>query len=82
MPLNLDRSMFVPFNDCGPLGFEAVVNPSLSRAEIVDRIGRGDFAHDAVIRIVEFNAAEGWSRDVTAEIFAEIAAASAKREAA
>jgi hypothetical protein len=70
--MNLDRSIFVPFNDCGRLGIEAVVNPAFGRADIIDYIRRGELAHDDIVKVIEFNAAEGWSRDVTDEIFAEV----------
>jgi hypothetical protein len=78
---NPDRSVFVAYGDFGPKGYEAVVDPALSRADVVSRIARGDFAFDAVVRVVEFNEAEGWARNVTEDIFAEAAALQAKAAA-
>lgn len=68
--MNLDRSIFACFSDFGPKGFEAVVDPSHDRAEVIENIRRGEFAYTNIVKVLEFNAAEGWSRDVTDEILA------------
>jgi hypothetical protein len=81
-PFNPDRSVFVAYGDFGPNGYEAIVDPALSRNEIVSRISRGDFGFDAVVRVVEFNEAEGWSRNVTEDIFAEVEVLNSARAAA
>lgn len=71
MAFNHDRSFFVAFNDCGQFGIEAIVNPTHDRSEIVDLVRRRDFGKDDVIAVHEYNPAEGWSREVTGDIFAE-----------
>lgn len=70
--MNLDRIMYCAFNDHGKLGIEAIVDPSMTRAELVERIRTGDLGFDKVIRVVAFNAAEGFSLDVTEEIFEDV----------
>lgn len=68
--MNIDRSIFACFSDFGPKGFEAVVDPSHDRAEVIENIRRGEFAYTKIVKVIEFNASEGWSRDVTDEILA------------
>lgn len=69
--MNHDRSFFVAFNDCGTFGIEAIVNPTHVRAEVVDLIRNRDFGKDDVIAVHEYNPTEGWSRDITSDVFAE-----------
>ena len=71
MKFNSDRSIFVAMNDYANSGHEAIVDPALSRAEIVRRICKREFGFEHIVSVFEFNAAEGWSRDVTADILAE-----------
>ena len=73
--MNQDHSVFVAHNDSGKLGFEAVVDLAHSRKEIVANIVAGEIGFTNVFRIDEYNVAEGWARDVTAEIMAEVEAA-------
>ncbi len=73
--MNNDHSVFVAHNDYGKLGFEAVVDLSHSRAEIIANIISGAGGFTDVFRIDEYNVAEGWARDVTAEIMAEVESA-------
>lgn len=73
--MNADHSVLVAHNDYGKSGFEAVVDLSLSRKEIIANIIAGEIGFTDVFRIDEYNVAEGWARDVTAEIMAEVEAA-------
>ena len=73
--MNADHSVFVAHNDYGKLGFEAVVDLSHSRAEIIANIISGAIGFTEVFRVDEYNVVEGWARDVTAEIMAEVEAA-------
>jgi hypothetical protein len=41
----------------------------LDRAEVIDWIATGQFTD--IVRIVELNPAEGWSRDVTGDVMAD-----------
>lgn len=73
--MNMDHSVFVAHNDYGKTGFEAVVDLAHSRKEIVANIISGEIGFTKVFRVDEYNVAEGWARDVTAEIMAEVEAA-------
>lgn len=73
--MNADHSVFVAHNDYGKSGFEAVVDLAHSRKQIVANIISGAIGFTDVFRIDEYNVAEGWARDVTAEIMAEVEAA-------
>jgi len=66
-----DHSVFVAHNDYGKSGFEAVVDLSDTRKQIVEKIAAKELGFDHVFRVDEFNVAEGWSRDVTEDILAE-----------
>jgi hypothetical protein len=57
MTYNPDRSHFVVMNDYANQGHEAIVDPALTRADIV--------------AVFEFNPVEGWSRNVTDDICGE-----------
>lgn len=73
--MNADHSVFVAHNDYGKTGFEAVVDLAHSRKQIIANIISGAIGFTDVFRIDEYNVAEGWARDVTAEIMAEVEAA-------
>ena len=72
--MNNDHSVFVAHNDYGKSGFEAVVDLAHSRKQIIANIISGAIGFTDVFRIDEYNVAEGWARDVTAEIMAEVEA--------
>lgn len=73
--MNIDRSFWVCFNDCGKFGIEAIVDPSMTRAELVENIRRGDFGFDNIVKVLAFNPVEHTSDDVTDDILAEVEAA-------
>lgn len=70
--MNTDRSFFIAYNDCGKFGIEAVSDPSHTRKDVIENIRRGELGFDEVRKVFEFNPAEGWSRDVTDDIFADV----------
>jgi hypothetical protein len=72
--MNTDRSFFTCYNDCGKFGIEAVSDPSHTRADIIELIRRGELGFDDVLKVFEFNPIEGWSRDITSDIFDEVEA--------
>jgi hypothetical protein len=74
MAFNPDRSIFVAMADFGPRGIEAIVDPALTRADIVQRIATGDFGFEHIVAVHEYNPIEGWSRPVTLDIFEEVSA--------
>lgn len=74
MTINTDRSFFVAYNSCGKFGIEAVSDPSHTRADVIENIRRGELAFDNVVKVLELNPVEGWSRDITDDILAEVAA--------
>ncbi len=70
--MNTDRTFFSAFNDCGRGRTEAIVDPSMSRAELIENVRRGEFGFDNVTRIIAFNPVEHTCDDVTDEIFAAV----------
>ena len=63
-----DVTVHIVLNDFGPLG-RAYVETDEAEADentIVQNILSGDFSHP--LRVVAFNTAEGWARDVTEDI--------------
>jgi hypothetical protein len=63
-----DGTVYIVLNDFGPLG-QAWVETDAAEADeaaIVTGIIHGEFSHP--VRVVAFNAAREWSRDVTHEI--------------
>jgi hypothetical protein len=63
-----DVTVYLVLNDCGPLGRAYVETDEANAAErdVVSNIARGDYAKP--VRVVAFNTADGWSRDVTEDI--------------
>lgn len=72
--MNADHSVFVAHSDYGKTGFEALVDLSMTRAELIANIVAGEVGFTKVFRVDEYNVAEGWARDVTAEIMADVEA--------
>jgi hypothetical protein len=65
---NLDVTIYMVLDDFGDLGI-AYVETDLAQADeakIIDNILTGQYSRP--IRVVAFNATEGWSRDVTGDI--------------
>ena len=63
-----DVTVYLVFNDFGPLDRAYVETDEANATErdVVTNIERGDYSKP--IRVVAFNTAEGWSRDVTEDI--------------
>lgn len=70
--MNTNRSFFCCYNSCGKFGIEAVSDPSHTRADVIENIRRGELGFDDVRKVFEFNPVEGWSRDITDDIWAEV----------
>jgi hypothetical protein len=70
VPRGHDQTVYLVLNDFGPLG-RAYGETSDERAdqETTDLISG---QHDNPVRVVAFNAAEGWSEDVSEDIAREI----------
>lgn len=67
-PREPDVTVHIVLNDFGPLG-RAYVETDEAEADettIVENILSGQYSHP--VRVVVFNAAEGWARDVTEDI--------------
>lgn len=73
--MNTDRTFFSAFNDCGKYGIEAIVNPSMTRAELVENVRRGEFGFDNIVKVLAFNPVEHTCDDITEEIICEAAEA-------
>ena len=73
MTINLDRSIFNVFCQY-TAGIEAVTDPATTRAEVIDNILHGQSGFTDVVAVIEFNAAERWSRNITADVMAEVEA--------
>lgn len=76
MTLNLDRSFFCVIVDYGrptiygwTVEIDGTVDPSWTRSEVVDLIRSREW--DNVVKVIEFNSVEGWSRDITEDVLAE-----------
>ena len=80
VPDSFDRDIYLVLDDFGDrLGWawpETDVAHT-DRATVIRHLLEGQYSSS--VRIVAFNTAEGWSRDVTEDIAAELAQASADR---
>jgi hypothetical protein len=67
-----DVTVYLVLNDFGPLGraFVETDEANATERDVVTNISRGDYSKP--IRVVAFNTAEGWSRDVTEDIAEEL----------
>jgi hypothetical protein len=78
---DFDRTVYLVLNDFGArLGWawtETDVTDT-DRATLIRHLLEGQYS--SPVRIVAFNTAEGWSRDVTEDIAAELAQACADRD--
>ena len=63
-----DVTVYLVLNDFGPLGRAYVETDEANATErdVVSNISRGDYSKP--VRVVAFNTADGWSRDVTEDI--------------
>ena len=66
--LNGDATVYVVLSDFGPLGraYVETDEAAASERDVVSNISSGQYPKP--IRVVAFNTAEGWSRDVTEDI--------------
>jgi hypothetical protein len=67
VPERLDRDTYLVLDD---FGWRETDVGSTDRETLIRALVQGDY--DKPVRIVAFNTAEGWSRDVTSEISAEL----------
>ena len=67
-PREPDVTVYIVLNDFGPLGsaYCETDEAEADRATIVENILSGQYSHP--LRVVAFNTAEGWARDVTEDI--------------
>jgi hypothetical protein len=67
-PREPDVTVYIVLNDFGPLGSAYVETDEAEADEttIIENILSGQYSHP--VRVVAFNTAEGWSRDVTEDI--------------
>ena len=67
-PREPDVTVHIVLNDFGPLGSAYVETDEAEadEATIIENILSGQYSHP--VRVVAFNTAEGWSRDVTEDI--------------
>jgi hypothetical protein len=72
VPHGADRDTYVVLNDFGKLGraWCEVDEQGTDRKTLIRRLMEDQYNHP--VRIVAFNTAEGWSRDVTVDISDEL----------
>ena len=79
VPDALSRDVYLVLNDFGgAFGGLAWPETDVAHTDLMRRLLEGQYS--STVRIVAFNTAEGWSRDVTDEIAAELAQACADRD--
>jgi hypothetical protein len=77
VPDALDRNVYFVLNDFGGLAWPETDVAHTDRATLIVTCSEGQYS--SPVRIVAFNTAEGWSRDVTDNIAATLAQACADR---
>ena len=67
-PGDSDVAVYIVLNDFGPLGraYVETDETEADEATIIENILSGQYSHP--LRVVAFNTAEGWARDVTEDI--------------
>ena len=67
-PYGTDVIVHIVLNDFGPLGSAYVETDEADadEATIIENILSGEYSHP--LRVIAFNTAEGWARDVTEDI--------------
>ena len=75
---NHDRTVYLVLDDFGPLGsaYRETDPAEADRTTVVADLLSGQYRHP--LRVVAFNTAEGWARDVTAEVARELLARAAE----
>jgi hypothetical protein len=70
-PGALDVTVYIVLNDFGPLGRAFCETDELEADEkaVIESILSGQYSHP--LRVIAFNTAEGWARDVTEDIARE-----------
>ncbi len=72
IPEDTERDIYIVLEDFGHLGraWRETDETKADRATLLQYLREGQYEHP--VRIVAFNAAQGWSRDVTDEIADEV----------
>jgi hypothetical protein len=72
VPDDVDRDVYIVLNDYGSLGRSwcETSEGDAERAAVIHDLLDGQFS--SPVRIIAFNTAQGWSRDVTDEIASEL----------
>jgi hypothetical protein len=72
VPHGADKNVYLVLDDFGWIGccWRETDKGSTDRETLIRALVEGEF--DKPVRIVAFNTAEGWSRDVTADIAGEL----------
>ena len=67
-PREPDVAVYIVVNDFGPLrsAYVETDEAEADEATIIENILSGQYSHP--VRVVAFNTAEGWSRDVTEDV--------------
>jgi hypothetical protein len=80
VPEDTDRDIYLVLDHFGILGrvWRETDETDANRTKLIQDLLDGQY--EAPVRIVAFNTAEGWSRDVTEDIAAELALACADRD--
>jgi hypothetical protein len=78
VPDNADRDVYLVLDDFGRLGrsWRETDEQSSDRAAIIQDLLEGQY--NGPVKVIAFNVAEGWSRDVSAEIADELVQSAAK----
>ena len=74
------NSLFIVMRDFGRHGLESVTEPDWTRESILADIATGQI-DQPIAYIIEVNAREGWSKDITADIADAVEEASTLRAA-
>ena len=80
MPEDTNRDIYLVLDHFGVLGrvWRETDETDANRTKLIQNLLEGQY--EEPVRIVAFNTAEGWSRDVTDEIAAELGQAWADRD--
>ncbi len=72
IPEDLDRDVYIVLEDFGDLGraWRETDEAKADRATLLQYLREGQYEHP--VRIVAFSTTQGWCRDVTDEIAAEV----------
>jgi predicted transcriptional regulator len=72
VPEGFDVNVYLVLEDYGPIGraYRKIDEEKADRETLIRHLIEGQYEH--VVRIVAFNTAQGWSRDVSTEIAGEV----------